>query len=119
MVAVFERSLPIVNVILGLRERREAWRVSLIRWSSVALSYVKPNTCSNARHADNGNQIWETVASMNESMGIGRRETADWLVDPDEILELAVIACIPTTRFREMSSAKLQDTLFGMKRNES
>lgn len=65
-----ERSLPSLNVTVGLRTSSLEWMVELTRYKSVVLSYVSPKACSKISHADGGSHICGTVESIKERIPV-------------------------------------------------
>lgn len=80
--------------------------VSFTKYSSVSLSYVRPNTSSNKAQASTGSQICGTVESIYAGMEVGRRDGG-----PGKSFKLIPSMC--TVRSRTSSSLNGKEMLLG------
>ena len=95
----------IVKVKFGLLANKLLWRVSSTVYRSRLAFQVNPKVSSNMSHAAEGRYIYGREESIKVSIGEGSKDA----VDPVEFTE--VMDLRPTTRSREMSSARWNGTL--------
>lgn len=99
---------PRVKVTLAFSASRVLCKLSLTRYSWLALSYIKPKAFSKAWQASKGSHMCGTVESTYAKMPDG--SNCVWVC----LESVEVIEWMPTTTSRELSGANRKVRLFGV-----
>ncbi len=106
----------IVKATITFRDNNFSCNVSLTQYILAVSSQDRPNVSSNLLHASRGRYVKGVVESMKISIDVGSR---DFCCVTESFTDVDLIDCKPTTRSREISDARENDTLLGIKRDWS